>query len=46
MTIAAIIFAVVLAFLAFRFVTGMIKFGVIALIVVAVAWFLLSGGAH
>ena len=46
MNIAAIIVAIVLAFLAFRFVTGMIKFGVIALIVVAVAWFLLSGGAH
>ena len=36
MTIAAILVAVVLAFLAFRFVTGMIKFGVLALIVVAV----------
>ncbi|HEX6741193.1 MAG TPA: hypothetical protein VF079_05295 [Sphingomicrobium sp.] len=41
-----IVFAVVLAFLAFRFISGMIKFGVIALIVVAAAWFLLSGGAH
>ena len=46
MTIVAILVAVVLAFLAFKFVTGMIKFGVIALIVVAVGWFLLSGGAH
>ena len=46
MTIAAILVAVVLAFLAFKFVTGMIKFGVIALIVVAIAWFLLSGGMH
>jgi len=46
MTVIAILVAVVLAFLAFRFITGMIKFGVIALIVVAVGWFLLSGGAH
>jgi len=45
MTIAAILVAVVLAFLAFKFVTGMIKFGVIALIVVAIAWFVLKGGA-
>ena len=45
MTIVAIIFAVVLAFFAFRFIAGMVKFGVIALIVVVVAWFLLSGGA-
>ena len=46
MTIAAILIAVVLAFLAFKFVTGMIKFGVIALIVVAIAWFVLGGGVH
>ena len=45
MTLAAIIVAVVLAFLAFRFVTGMIKFGVIALIVIVVVWFLLGGSA-
>ena len=44
MTIVAIIVAVVLAFLAFRFVTGMIKFGVIALIVIAVLFFLWKGG--
>ena len=44
MTIVGILVAIVLAFLAFRFIAGMIKFGVIALIVVAVAWFLLSGG--
>ena len=33
MTLLAIIVAVVLAFLAFRFVTGMIKFAVLAVIV-------------
>jgi len=46
MTIAAIIFAVVLAFLAYRFVTGMVKFALIAVILAVVAWFLMSGGAH
>jgi len=46
MTIVAIIVALVLAFLAFKLVKGMIKFGVIALIVVAIAWFVLSGGTH
>ena len=44
MTIVAILFAVVLAFLAFRFVTGMIKFGVIALIAVVVIYFLVKNG--
>ena len=44
MTLVAIIVAVVLAFLAFRFITGMIKFGIIALIVVAVLYFLAKGG--
>ena len=44
MTIAAILIAVLLAFLAFRFVTGMIKFGVIAIIVLAVLYFLAKGG--
>jgi hypothetical protein len=44
MTILAIIVALLLAFLAFRFVVGTIKFGVIALIVVAVIFFLWKGG--
>ena len=44
MTLVAIIIAVVLAFLAFRFVTGLIKFGVLALIVLAVLFFLAKGG--
>jgi hypothetical protein len=46
MTIVAILVALALAFLAFRFVTGMIKFGVIALIVIAVAYFVMNGAAH
>ena len=45
MSLLAIIVAVVLAFLAFRFVKGMIKLGVIALIAVALIWFFASGGA-
>ena len=40
MSIFAILVAVVLAFLAFRFITGMIKFGVLALIAVAVVLYL------
>jgi uncharacterized membrane protein len=44
MTIVAILVAVVLAFLAFKFVTGLIKFGVLALIVLAVLYFLAKGG--
>jgi hypothetical protein len=44
MTIVAILVAVVLAFLAFRFVTGLIKFGVLALIALAVLYFLAKGG--
>jgi len=45
MTIAAILVAVVLAFLAFKLVKGVIKFGVLALIAVAVIYFLMKGGA-
>ena len=44
MSLVAILVAVVLAFLAFRFVTGMIKFGVIAIIGVVVLYFLAKGG--
>ncbi len=44
MSIVAILVAVVLAFLAFRFVTGMIKFAVLALIVIAAIYFFANGG--
>jgi uncharacterized membrane protein len=44
MTLVAILVAVALAYLAFRFIAGMIKFGVIAIIVVAVIYFLAKGG--
>ena len=46
MNYLGIIIALVLAFLAFKFVKGVIKFGVIALIVVAVAYFVMNGAAH
>jgi hypothetical protein len=46
MTIVAIIVALAVAFLAFRFVKGLIKFGILALIVIAAAWFLLSGAGR
>ncbi|WP_310468552.1 hypothetical protein [Sphingomonas sp.] len=39
MSIVAILIAVVLAFLAFKFITGIIKFAVLALIVVAALYF-------
>ena len=45
MSIAAIIIAAVLAFLVFRFIAGMVKFVLIALIIAAVAWFVMNGGA-
>ena len=44
MSLAVIIVAVVLAFLAFKFVTGLIKFGILALIAIAVIYFLSQGG--
>jgi hypothetical protein len=43
MSILAIIVAVVLAFLVFRFVAGMFKFGLLAIIVLLALWFA-SGG--
>jgi hypothetical protein len=43
MSIAAIIIALVLAFLAFKFVTGIIKFVVIGAIVLAAIYFLSQG---
>ncbi len=45
MTTVAIIIAVIAAFLVFRFVTGMIKLVVLALIVAALAFFVFNGVA-
>jgi hypothetical protein len=44
MSIAAIVIGLVLAFIAFRFVVGVAKFAVIAVIIVAVLYFLSQGG--
>jgi uncharacterized membrane protein YfhO len=45
MSILAIIVALVFAFLAFKFVKGVIKFGLLAIIVIVALWFV-SGGLH
>jgi hypothetical protein len=45
MTLFAIIVAVVLAFLAFKFVKGLIKFGLLAVLLILALWFA-SGGLH
>jgi hypothetical protein len=44
MSILTIIIAIVLIFIAFKVVKGVIKFGLIALILVAAIYFLSQGG--
>ena len=44
MSIAAIVIGLVLAFIAWRFVAGLAKFAVLAVIVVALLYFLSKGG--
>ena len=44
MTIGVVLVALLVAFLAFRFIAGMVKFVVIAAVLVAAAVFLLNGG--
>jgi len=44
MSIVTILVALVLAFLAWKLVTGVIKFGLIAVIVIAALYFLTQGG--
>ena len=44
MSLVIILVALLAAFLAFRFIAGVVKFGVIALIVLAVIYFLSQGG--
>jgi hypothetical protein len=46
MTIVAVIVAVVLALLAFKFLKGVIKLGLLVLIVVFLIWFFANGVAH
>ena len=43
MEIAAIVLAVIAAFLVFKFITGMIKFVVLAAILLAVFYFMTGG---
>jgi hypothetical protein len=43
-SLVIILVALLAAFLAFRFIAGVVKFGVIALIVLAVIYFLSQGG--
>ena len=44
MSIVTILIALVLAFLAWKLVTGVIKFGLIAVIIIAAIYFLSQGG--
>ena len=44
MSIGIVIIAIIAAFLAFRFIAGMVKFAVLAAIVIGVAYFLMNGG--
>jgi hypothetical protein len=45
MTILAVIVAIGLAFLVFRFIAGVVKFGLLALIIIVVLWFVV-GAQH
>ena len=44
MSIGIIIVAIIAAFLAFKFIAGMVKFVVLAAIVIAVGYVLMTGG--
>jgi len=44
MTIGIVLIGLIAAFLAFRFIAGLVKFAVLAVIVIAVAYFLMNGG--
>ena len=44
MSVATVLIALVLAFIAWKVLTGVIKIGAILLIVVAAAWFASQGG--
>jgi len=43
MSIGVILIGLVAAFLAFRFIAGMVKFVVLGTILIVVAWFLING---
>ena len=44
MDIVTILVALVLIFIAWKVLSGIIKFGLIALVIVAAVWFLTQGG--
>ena len=44
MDIVTVLVAIVLIFIAWKVVTGVIKYGLIALIIVAAIWYLTQGG--
>ena len=44
MDIVTIVVALALIFIAWKVLTGIVKFGLIALVVVAALWFLTQGG--
>lgn len=44
MSAAAIVIGLLLAFVAFRFIAGVAKFAVLAVIVIAIIYFLSNGG--
>ena len=44
MEIGTVIVALVLIFIAWKVLSGIIKFGLIALVIVAAIWFLTQGG--
>ena len=44
MSIGVILVALLVAFLAFRFIAGMVKFVVIGAVLIAAAYFLMNGG--
>ena len=44
MSIGVVLVALLVAFLAFRFIAGMVKFVVIGAVLIAAAYFLMNGG--
>jgi hypothetical protein len=44
MSIAVVLVGLLIAFLAFRFIAGMVKFVVLGAVLIAVAYFFMNGG--
>jgi hypothetical protein len=45
MMIVGILIAIICAYLIFRFVAGMVKFGLLAIVLIVALWFV-TGGLH